>query len=75
MNNKGDSLIIFDPGNRVKKIEENKSTKFKFLNMFKRGPTSFKKSEYQLLIIRGKIESEEEYNVRYKSQINTNHTL
>ncbi len=64
--NGAESLIIFDPGTRRSRIEQNADNNFKLLNLFKRGPASFnKKSEYQLLVVRGLIESNEEYQVEF----------
>ncbi len=62
--NGAESLIIFDPGTRHAQIQQNTANTFKLMNLFKRGSASFnKKNEYQLLVVRGHVDSSEEYQV------------
>lgn len=63
---KNDNLLIFDPGTRQTQIDKFKENKFKFMNIFRRSPASFNsKKEYQLLVIRGAITADGEYEVSY----------
>lgn len=61
---KSSSLLIFDPSTRKNTIEQNRTNKPKLLNLFRKNINSFNnKKEYQLLIIRGAITSNDEYQV------------
>jgi lipid A disaccharide synthetase len=74
--NDKENLIIFDPGTRHTQIEHilssinsnpqhNYRDHEKLLKLCRRSPPHFnKKKEYQLLLIRGAMESHEEYQAR-----------
>ena len=56
-----DNLLLFDPGTRKFQVEQFKKNKSKFMNIFRRGINAFKKKEYQLLLIKGLIKSNDDY--------------
>lgn len=61
---KSRSLLIFDPSTRKATIEQNRTNPNKLLNLFRKNLSMFdKKQEYQLLVIRGPIVSNDEYIV------------
>ena len=63
--NHGLNLIIFDPSTSRNQIEKFSQTKYKNLNLFKRGVATFnKKKEYQLLILKGTFRNSQEYEVK-----------
>lgn len=64
-NGKNKNLIIFDPGSNKKKIEEHvKYNPDRLLTLLRRGIESFNRnSEYQLLLIKGKFNSDLELEV------------
>lgn len=55
------NLLIFDPGTKKAQIEKSKHKSV--ISLFRRCTATFKKKEYQLLLIRGVINSNEEYEV------------
>lgn len=58
------NLLIFDPSTRKATFDQNRQARFKILNVVRKNISIFdKKREYQLLIIRGAIKTDEEYNV------------
>jgi hypothetical protein len=59
-----DCLLIFDPSTKKSQIDANMKLSIKFMSLFRRSQLTFKKNEYQLLVIRGLIESEHEYQVK-----------
>jgi hypothetical protein len=63
---KVDSLLIFDPSTRKNTIEQNRQNKVRLLNLFRKNVNIFnKKKEYQLLVVKGAISSNEEYQVNW----------
>ncbi len=55
------NLILFDPGTRTQQIENFQSDQFKYMYIFRKGAQAFKHKQYQLLIIKGLIETDNEY--------------
>ena len=55
------NLILFDPGTKTHQIENFKTDSFKFMYIFRKGSNAFKHNQYQLLVIRGLIENDVEY--------------
>ncbi len=55
------NLILFDPGTKTTQIENFKNDPFKFMYIFRKGPNAFKHKQYQLLVIKGFIENDIDY--------------
>ncbi|CAF0758124.1 unnamed protein product [Brachionus calyciflorus] len=62
-NGKNKNFILFDPGSNKKEIEEHvKYNPTRLLTLLRRSLTTFNRNrEYQLLIVRGKFDTNEEY--------------
>lgn len=56
-----ESLLLFDPGTRKYQVDQFKKNKSKFISIFRRGMASFKKKEYQLLLVKGTYKSNDDY--------------
>lgn len=56
-----DNLLLFDPGTRKFQIDQFKKNPFKFMSFFRRSMNAFNKKEYQLLVIKDLIKSNDEY--------------
>ena len=61
-NGQSQNLLLFDPGTKKYQVEQFKKNKSKFYYIFRRGLASFNKNkEYQLLLMKGLINSNEEF--------------
>ena len=55
------NLLLFDPGTKSYQIDSFKDDTFKYMYIFRKGPNAFKHKQYQLLVVRGLIETDIEY--------------